>query len=95
MIELIVALTVAFNIIIVIWKFRHHRIFDGILDSSALVLVGTVFAGGIASLTVGTIASFMVSLYLLIAPPQLHFKMRPKKTKHKFKPQFTAKDILW
>ena len=80
---------VAFNIIIIIWKMRHHRWIDGILDGSALVAVALVFTGGIASLIVGTIGSFIVSLYLLAFPPKFEKKQEKKK------PLFTPKEYLW
>ena len=93
---ILLGLVVAFNIVLVIWKFRHHRFFDGLLDAGALVLVGSVFTGGFAALTMGAIGSAVVSLYLLIFPPMFSFGgFKPKKQvkKYTFKPRIT--EILW
>ena len=91
---IILGIITALNIIVVLWKIRHHRILDGILDGGALILVTKVFAGGVASLTIGAIGSFIVSLYLLLFPPKLPVKFKKKQhTKMKFyEPQL---NIYW
>ena len=68
---LLLALTVAFNLIIILWKFNHKRYFDTLIDSSLLVAVAVVFSGSYAALAVGTIGSCIVSIYLLISPPRI------------------------
>ena len=91
---MIIGIMVALNIILVLWKLRHHRIFDGLLDSGALILVASVFTGGLGSLIIGTIGSLIVSLYLLIFPPSFFsFKPKPKRTDMKFNIKPT--EILW
>ena len=67
---LYMGVAVAFNLLIILWKFQHDRIGDGTLDSALLVLVGVVFSGTITGLMIGTIASAIVSLYLLAFPPK-------------------------
>ena len=66
---LIIGLAVAFNLIIVIWKLTHKRVFDGLIDASLLVAVATVFSGGLGTLIIGTVGSAVTSLYLLIVNP--------------------------
>jgi hypothetical protein len=63
-----IGLAVSFNIIILIWKFRHNRTADGILDTSLLALVMWIFSGSTDLLIIGTIGSLIVSIYLLFAP---------------------------
>ena len=67
---ILIGIAVAFNIIIVVWKFRRGRLLDGLLDSLFLVLVALLFSVSTAALIVGTIGSLIVSLYLLISPPR-------------------------
>lgn len=68
---IIIGITVFFNIAVVKWKFDHKRYSDAIVDGTLLVLVTLVFSGSYGALVVGTIASALVSLYLLISPPKL------------------------
>lgn len=67
---LIIGLAVAFNLLIVLWKFQKGRILDAIIDGSLLVLVAMVFSGTYGALVVGTVGSAVVSLYLLVNPPK-------------------------
>ena len=68
---ILIGITVFFNIIIVIWKLEKQRYLDGLLDGFLLILVTIVFSGSYGALVVGTVASALVSLYLLIWPPQM------------------------
>lgn len=64
----LIGIAVAFNLLIVIWKFKRGRTVDATLDTTLLVLVTTVFSGSYGALVVGTVASALVSVYLLVAP---------------------------
>lgn len=64
-----IGIIVAFNIIIIKAKFEAKRHEDGIFDSILLVLITMVFGGSFGGLVVGTIASMVISLYLLKNPP--------------------------
>ena len=68
MIYLVLGIVLAFNIIIVLWKFTHDRVMDGIVDGGLLCLVAVIFGGSTMTLIVGAIGSAIVSLYLLISP---------------------------
>lgn len=75
---LIIGLAVAFNLVTVIWKFRHSRILDAMTDAGFLLLVTIFFSGTYGSLVIGTIGSAVVSFYLLINPPKFsNIKLRP------------------
>lgn len=67
----IMGIALAFNILVVMWKLRHDRVLDGIIDGSLLVLVAIIFSGSTAALIIGTIGSALVSIYLLISPIKL------------------------
>ena len=63
-----IGIAVAFNILIVLWKYQHGRILDATVDGTLLVLVAIVFSGSTAALIIGTIGSAIVSIYLLFSP---------------------------
>lgn len=68
---LIVGIAVFFNIAIIKWKFDKARYADASIDASLLILVAFVFSGSYGALIIGTVASALISLYLLISPPKL------------------------
>jgi hypothetical protein len=67
----IIGFVTAFNFIIVYWKFQNGRVADGVLDLTIFGAIAAIFAGTVSGLTVGMIASFLVSLFLLMRPPSL------------------------
>ena len=79
----IIALSVSMNVIIIKWKYEHHRDADATLDLGLLILVAVVFSGTISGLMIGTIASAIISLYLLVSPPTKLVE-RIKKLKDNF-----------
>ena len=64
-------IALAFNILIVKHKIELGRMSDAILDGTALVVLSLVFGGSTAGLMIATIASAIISLYLLKYPPTL------------------------
>ena len=73
---IIIGCAVFFNIAVIKWKYDKARYADAILDFVCLVAVAILFSGSYAALVVGTIASALVSIYLLISPPKLPKKSR-------------------
>lgn len=65
---LILGAAIFFNIAIVKFKFDRGRIADATLDATLLVAVAVVFSGSTAALTMGTIGSVLVSIYLTFSP---------------------------
>lgn len=66
----IIGIAVFFNIAVLKWKFDKGRTTEAIIDASLLGGVMFLFSGSFNALVVGTIASALVSLYLLISPPK-------------------------
>jgi len=60
-------IALSFNVLIVYYKITHDRVGHAILDGSILIALTTVFGGSTQSLAVATIASAIVSIYLLFA----------------------------
>lgn len=70
---LVIGFATAFNFIIIMWKFKKERYQDAVTDIAVFLAIAYLFAGTIAGMSVGMIASFTVSLYLLISPPNFKF----------------------
>jgi hypothetical protein len=66
-----IGIAVAFNFIIILVKMSRQRFADAALDALFLGGVSYLFSGSFNALTVGTIASAIVSIYLLAFPPKL------------------------
>jgi len=69
-VELIIAAGVAtaFNVAIIKYKFDRGQSFNALLDSILLGLVMWIFHGSFSALAVGTIASAIISVYLIFSP---------------------------
>lgn len=65
---LIIGVALAFNIIVILLKFKFNRKQDALIDAVLLTLVTIVFSGSEKALIIGTIGSALVSIYLLISP---------------------------
>lgn len=68
---IIIGIATAFNFIIIVHKFRTGRIADGILDTVIMAIICRLFIGTFSALTVGMIASMLVSFYLFFNPVRL------------------------
>jgi len=66
MLILIMAGALAFNILVILWKYKHDRVFDAFLDGAILMGLATIFGGSQTSLMIATIASAIVSVSLPI-----------------------------
>jgi hypothetical protein len=64
------SIATTFNVIIIYYKFTHDKIMSGAIDIAVLVALSWLFIGTISGLSIGMIASFFFSIYLLIAPPK-------------------------
>ena len=65
---LLMGIATAFNIIVIISKYRRLRIWDATLDLAILAVFATVLAGSTQSLATGTVASCIISIYLYMKP---------------------------
>lgn len=70
MLIMFMAIALAFNLIIIKYKFEKGRNLDATLDTLSLLALAYVFSGSTQSLMVATIASAIISLYLLVFPPK-------------------------
>ena len=68
---ILIGIAVAFNMLVIKYKFEKGRWADGGLDFFLLVVLSFLFMGSYAGLVVATIASAIISIYLYIFPPKL------------------------
>ena len=68
---LIIGIAVAFNMLIIKYKFEKSRFADAFLDFLLLVVLSFLFMGSYAGLVVSTVASAIISIYLYFVPPKL------------------------
>lgn len=68
---IVIGIAVAFNFLIIKYKFERSRYADATLDTALLVIISFLFAGSFGGLVVATVASATISLLLLIWPPKL------------------------
>ena len=67
----VIGLSIAFNCLVIKYKFEKGRWADGTLDFFLLVVLSFLFMGSYAGLVVSTIASAIISIYLFVFPPKL------------------------
>ena len=68
---LIIGIAVAFNCLVIKYKFEKQRWADGTLDLFLLVVLSFLFMGSFGGLVVSTIASALISVYLYFYLPKL------------------------
>jgi len=79
---LAMAVSVATNIIFVKWKIERERYSDAILDGLIFAMLIFIFARTVTGLSIATMASSIVSVYLFFSPPKEFFKFRHKRRNH-------------
>jgi len=66
----LMGVALAFNLLILKYKLENDRWVDAMLDGAILVSLALIFGGTIKGLIIATIASAIVSLWLLAFPPK-------------------------
>jgi O-antigen/teichoic acid export membrane protein len=72
---ILIGLVSAFNLIIILHKFKCKRIEDGIFDVLLFILLVGLFKGSYSGMVVGMVASLCVSTYLWFYPPTFFKKL--------------------
>jgi len=65
-IALIIGAVTAFNLLILIAKFKAGRYGDLAVDVISLIVLSTMFGNTILGMLIAMVASFAISLYLLV-----------------------------
>ena len=66
---LVLGLILAFNLLVIYWKYTHERPVNATIDAAALVALAVVFGGSTMALSIATVASAAISVFLFIFPP--------------------------
>jgi len=72
---LIIGIAASFNMLIIYFKLEKKRIVDAALDASLLFLLTMMFNQSTEGMVVATIASAIISLFLMIKNPKLPINM--------------------
>jgi len=68
---LIVGILTAFNLIVIRWKFNHDHKLDALLDLFMITILNILFGGTKTGMSIAMVASFTISYYLYLYPPDL------------------------
>lgn len=73
---LVIGIATAFNFIVIMYKFKRGRYEDAIFDTLIFIAISYMFAGTISGMSVGMVASAVVSLWLWFDPPEFLQKIK-------------------
>lgn len=71
MMYIILGLILAFDMLIIKWKFEHQRYADALLDITFFWCINMMFGGTLGGEIIAALATCIVSLYLLKFPPNI------------------------
>lgn len=66
----VIGIATAFNFIVILFKFKRHRYEDACFDLVIFTVISYMFAGTISGMSVGMVASAIVSIWLWFDPPK-------------------------
>lgn len=66
----VIGIATAFNFIVILFKFKKHRYEDACFDLAIFIAISYMFAGTISGMSVGMVASAIVSIWLWFDPPK-------------------------
>ena len=66
----VIGIATAFNFIVIIFKFKRLRYEDACFDLAIFAIITWMFAGTISGMSVGMVASAIVSIWLWFDPPK-------------------------
>lgn len=66
----VIGIATAFNFIVILFKFKRHRYEDAFFDLAVFIVISYMFAGTISGMSVGMVASAIVSIWLWFDPPK-------------------------
>lgn len=66
----VIGIATAFNFIVILFKFKRHRYEDACFDLAIFTVISYMFAGTISGMSVGMVASAIVSIWLWFDPPK-------------------------
>lgn len=73
---LVIGIATAFNFIVIMCKYKRGRWEDATFDTLIFVAISYMFAGTISGMSVGMVASAVVSIWLWFDPPEFLQKLK-------------------
>lgn len=73
---LVIGIATAFNFIVIMFKFKRGRWEDASFDTAIFIAISYMFAGTISGMSVGMVASAVVSIWLWFDPPEFLQKLK-------------------
>lgn len=67
---LVIGIATAFNFLVILTKFKRNRYEDACFDLGIFAIITWMFAGTISGMSVGMVASAIVSIWLWFNPPR-------------------------
>ena len=83
----VMGVALAFNILIIIRKFRKGQFLNALTDTVTYIIIVGIANDSTATMTMGTIASALVSLYLMFRPITLKGLIKESKLEQTMKEQ--------
>jgi hypothetical protein len=87
---LILCIVIAFNALIIKWKFEKKRYEDAYFDIALNLLIAIMFSGTISGMAAGMIASMLISIYFIFNPPTFFSKENIQGYMSKLEPDVDA-----
>ena len=69
MLYIILAVILAVDLLFVFYKLKHQGFFPAFIDLMLLVVINAVMGGSLGGEIIGTVAAFIISVYLWFYPP--------------------------
>lgn len=79
---LIIGVATFFNFAVILHKVNKKQYMNAAIDFAVFISISLLFSGSISALSVGMIASFLFSVYLIFKKPKIEaFNIESSKTK--------------
>jgi hypothetical protein len=83
MMYIFLAVILTADILFVRFKFNRQGFFPAAIDVGLLVLINAVIGGTLAGEIIGTVAAFLISIWLWFNPPRLMLKFERRKVSYR------------
>ena len=70
---MVIGIATFFNFAIIFYKFSKKKTLNALIDTAIFVIISLMFIGSVNALSIGMVASFLFSLYLLFMPVKFSF----------------------
>lgn len=79
MLYIVLAIILAIDLLFVFYKLKHQGFFPAFIDLMLLVVINAVMGGSLGGEIIGTVAAFIISVYLWFYPPRLTITFKRRR----------------